>query len=60
MTQTDETNSLKTKTVEAQTSVTEVTDKCTETLLTKVDLDPDIEKIFAVFCKETLKQERAL
>ena len=55
-TQTDETDSLRTKTVEAQTSAIEVADKCTETLLTKLNLDPDIEKLFSGFCKETLKQ----
>ena len=54
--QTDGNNSLETKTVESQTSAVEVKDNSTETLLTILDLDSEIEQLFSGFCKEMLKQ----
>ena len=54
--QTDGNDSLETKTVESQTSAVEAKDNSTETLLTILDLDSDIEHLFSGFCKEMLRQ----
>ena len=51
-TQTVETEPLNTKSVEAQTSAIEVTDKYTETLLTNLDLDSEIEQFFPEFANK--------
>ena len=54
VTQTNENETL--KSVDTQTSSTEVSDKCTETLLTNLEIDSDIEHLFSGFCKEMLRQ----
>ena len=55
-TQTVEIEPMNTKSVEAQTSTIEVTDKATETLLRNLDLDSEIEQLFSGFCKQALMQ----
>ena len=54
MTQTEE--NKPNVTAETKTSSVELTDKDTKTLLTTVNLSPDIEHIFSGVCKQALKQ----